>query len=231
MKNDVKKEMKKNFLFKFRVNPASIKLDIKFYNYWVLWRIVRHPDVLTSGITNKCDDAISYVTFFDFDNAYFEDVKKQLLAVQRIKKTSHIIILVSSEERNEYGKLVGSYHAYELTKRPFYDITGILRLTSVDVNSLRIPKLFTGKAWVLRTDAKVYARNGKEIKPKPKFKEVLMSPYRTKENQSLAHYLYLREHLGIPFLKGNWDKSSKVQHIEYTTTSKRWKTHWFKVSL
>ena len=226
-----KSEMRKRFLFKFRINPASIKLDIKLLNYWFLWRIIRHPDVITKGITNRCEDRANYVTFMDFDNIFYNDLRLNLKAWQKENKTSHIIILTTGEHTTDEGELVGSYHAYELTKRKFYDITPLLRQLPVDPNSLRVPRLFSGKAWVLRTEEKIKEKDGEIIKNKPKFKEILRSRYKQKNKQSFAHYYYLRRQFGIPYFKSNWDKSTKIQKIQYTTTSRRWKTKWFRVSI
>lgn len=224
-------EMRKRFLFKFRINPASIKLDIRFFNYWVLWRIIRHPDVITKGITNKCEDRISYVTFMDFDNIFYNDLKSCLSAWQKEHRTSHIIILTTGEHLNEDNELIGSYHVYELTKRKFYEIAPLLRELPVDPNSLRVPRLFSGKAWVLRTEPKIKERTKALIKEKPKFKEIIHSKYKQKDKQSFAHYYYLRQQFGTSYLRANWDKSTKIQKIQYTTTSKRWRTHFVRVSL
>lgn len=223
------RERPRKFIFKFRINPASIKLDIKLFNYWMLWRLLRHPNVITKGITNKCADRLHYVMFMDFDNIYYDDLREALIAKQKEKRMSHIIVVTTGESLHEDGRLIGSYHAYELTKRKFGDITPILRDLPVDPNSLRVPRLFSGKAWVLRTEAKIKENNGSLVKGKPKFKEVLISKYKQKKKQSFAHYYYLREQYGIPYLKANFDKSSKIQKIQYTTTSKKWKTKMFKV--
>lgn len=223
--------MRKKFLLKFRINPASIKLDIKLFNYWMIWRLLRHPDTITRGITNRCQDKLNYVLFGDFDNIYYEDMKDMLKAVQKKEKLGPIIVMASSEEEKADGEVVGSYHIYELTKRGFDKITPILKQLPVDPNSLRVPRLFSGKAWVLRTEAKVKEKNGEIVKDKPKFKEIIGAKRKPKGKQSFAHYFYLRNHFNIPYLKLNWDKSDKIQKINYTTTSGKWKTFWFKLSL
>jgi hypothetical protein len=188
---DEKKEMRKNFLLKFRINPASIKFDMKLFNYWFLWRIIRHPDTITNGITNRCDDKLHYVLFFDFDNIYYDTVREQLLALQMQEKMSNIIILTTGEKIDDYGKTVGSYHAYELTHRLYHELPEILKYTSVDRNTLRAQRLFSGKGWVLRTEPKILISSGKMLKDKPKFKEVLWSHYKQKgKKHSFAHYYY-----------------------------------------
>jgi hypothetical protein len=229
-----KDEMSKKFLFKFRINPASIKLDVKLGSYWFLGRIIRHPDTRTAGITNRCADMLHYVLFLDFDHIYYETMKKSLLALQTAERMSDIVILKTSEEKDDYGKTIGSYHAYEFSKRKLPEILRLMYQVPVDPNSLRVPRLFSGKAWVLRTEPKT-KMNGTIVKGRPEFKEVLESFYRPdhlwKRKQSLAHYLYLRKNIGIPMIHGDFDKETKIQTIEYTTTSRRWKTHWLRVAL
>jgi len=223
-------EMGRNFIFKFRINPASIKLDLKIFNYWLLLRLVRHPDTITNGITNRCQDMLHYVFFADFDNIYYETMRAQLLALQKQERMSDIIIMKTSEETDGYGNVIGSYHAYELTKRKLWEIPQLLMRVCVDPNSIRVPRLFSGKAWVLRTEPKVKMSNGEIIKGKPEPKEILPSTY-TKGEQSFAHYFYLRNQFDIPYLIENWDNSTKIQKIQYTTTSKRWHTHWIRIVL
>ena len=224
-----KDEMGRRFIFKFRINPASIKLDLKVFSYWLLLRLVRHPDTITNGITNRCEDMLHYVMFADFDNIYYETVRTQLLALQKQERMSDIIILKTSEETDEYGDVVGSYHAYELTKRKLSEIPQLLMQICIDPNSIRAPRLFSGKAWVLRTEPKVRMSNGEIIKGKPELKAILPSTYMQKSEQSFAHYMYLRNQFGIPYLIEKWDKSMKIQKIQYTTTSKRWHTRWFRI--
>jgi len=228
-KKRIEKSLSRKFIFNFRINPASIKLDMKLFNHWLIFRIVKHPDTMTKGITNRCEDRLHYVLFFDYDDIYYETMRTELIALQKQEKLSDIIILCSSERKSEYGELLGSYHAYELGKYRYHDIPEILKWTSVDRNFIRVPRLFSGRGWVLRTEPKTKIKNGQIVKDKPVFKEILYSKYDVGKKKSFAHYYYLRQQFGIPFLKMNWDNSKSIQKIQYTTTSGRWKKRWAKV--
>ena len=207
----------------FRVNKSTIKLTINLFNKLHLYGMVSlNPDVKTLGVANLCSDG-KLVLFCDWDNVYYSRVMMELSQFQKKYDTGPIYILATEELYDEAGELYGNFHAIGLGKWKYHELMDALEELSIDRNFKRISEYFTGRHHVLRIYPKT--KNGRILKDKPKFKNVLYCS--TKRECNSALYKFLQQYYNAPSvpkdLKCKWDDSSVYKVTRYGTTSSSFK--------
>jgi hypothetical protein len=167
--------------------------DIKLFGKEYIFNIrgETKPTEFTIGITNETEDGF-FIPFIDYDDIYYEVVVKNIKMLQREFGLGSAIVCYTTEDKDENGRVFGSYHTKFLDKMGYHDVFDILKLSLCDDMVFLTSKFHKYKALVHRISCR-WDKNGKIIKQEPIFKEIIYNKPDGIWEHSYAHYKFLQK--------------------------------------
>ena len=199
----------------------KLRFARKFFGHLAEFHIQKLPPLYTVGITNETEDCY-FIPFIDLDNVYQETAIKYIKLAQREFNLSPAILLSSSgEQKDSNDRVYGNYMAIMFDKMRYHDVVDLLRLLPVDELSIKMPRYYKYKSWVLRMEDK-FDSNGDIIVGRPKYLKTILpenSDY-LKHKHSEAHFHFLRKLFKFGLFKINSDNLKELTFVSYNTKGK-----------
>jgi hypothetical protein len=204
----------------------KIRRGFKLAGHLFDFHVQKLPPLYTIGITNETEDCY-FIPFLDLDNIYREVALKYIHLAQREFDLSPFILLSSSgEQTDDVGRTFGNYIAIGFDKLKYHDFVDLLRMLPVDELSIKMPRYYKYKSWVLRMSEK-FDSAGNMIVDRPKYVMTIMPEnrnYLEKHKHSESHFYFLQKLFKFRRFKLNLDGYSELTLIRYNTRGK----HKFK---
>lgn len=199
-----------------------VRRGFKFLGHLFNLHVQKLPPLYTIGITNETEDCY-FIPFLDLDNIYRDVAVKYIHLAQREFNLSPAILLSSSgESKDDVGRIFGNYIVIMFDKLRYHEIIDMLRMLPVDELSIKMPRYYKYKSWVLRMSEKVDSA-GNIIIDRPRFVKRVFpesNRYLKKHKHSEAHFHFLHKLFKFRKFKLNLDGYSELTLIRYNTKGK-----------